>query len=57
MFVALATGPIGSLDSDTASVARIRRLLTVKPDFIVITVTIVTAGQKPVLGTKSQGYR
>jgi hypothetical protein len=33
MFVALATDPIGSLDSDTASVARIRRLLTVKPDF------------------------
>jgi hypothetical protein len=53
MFVALATDPIGSLDSDTASVARIRRPLTVKPDFIVITVTIVTAGPKPIQGIRS----
>jgi hypothetical protein len=57
MFVALATDPIGSLDPDTASVARTRRPLTVKADFIVITVTIVTAGQKPIQGIRSLDYQ
>jgi hypothetical protein len=55
MIVALATDPIGSLDPDTASVARTRRPLTVKSDFIVIAVIIVIAGQKPIQGTRSLG--
>ena len=32
-----------------------RSPLTAGPDFIVITVTIVTAGQKPIQGTRSLG--
>jgi hypothetical protein len=48
MIVALTTdGQFGSLDPDIRLVARTRRPLTVKSDFIVIAVIIVTAGQKP----------
>jgi hypothetical protein len=41
----------------SASVVCSHRPVTVKADFIVITVTIVTAGQKRIEGTRSLDYQ
>jgi hypothetical protein len=57
MIVTLATDQWRRSIEISASVACTRRPPTIKAHFIVITVTIVTASQKPIQGTRSLDYQ